>query len=279
MTHVSPGSRTADLIETRLRVATWNIWWRFGDWERREPLIRRVLGETAPDIVCLQEVWDDGAENQAKRIADDLGYHHVYEPVLEIDGIRWGMAILGRWPVSGHRGLALPSMPSADRSRDCRAMFARVAGPRGDVGVVCTHLSWRPEESRIRQRQVGAICEVVRDQGQWAFPPVVCGDFNAGPMSDEIRMMTGEAIPPVEGLFFHDAWPAAGRTEPGFTWDNGNPLTNPALQPNRRLDYVFVGGPRPDGAGHVLSAEIAGNQPTKGLYPSDHFALVVDLRY
>ncbi|CAN5598450.1 hypothetical protein BH23ACT3_BH23ACT3_21470 [soil metagenome] len=39
-----------------LRVMTWNLWWRFGDWERRAPAIVEVLRQQDPDVVCLQEV-------------------------------------------------------------------------------------------------------------------------------------------------------------------------------------------------------------------------------
>ena len=37
--HIEP----ADLIDTRLRVATWNVWWRFGPWKDRQPAIAETL--------------------------------------------------------------------------------------------------------------------------------------------------------------------------------------------------------------------------------------------
>jgi len=168
-------------------------------------------------------------------------------------------------------------MPSPGAWPSCRA--GRSLKPRAEIDVFNTHLSWRPEEGALRQKQMADLCRFVEAQAKGDMPPIVCGDFNSIPSSDEIRMMTGEAAVAVDGLFFFDAWRAAGHTEAGFTWDAINPLTHAALQPNRRLDYVFVGNPRGDGTGHVTGTRLAATEPVNGLYASDHFALVAELRY
>ena len=54
------------LVETHVRIATWNIWARYGPWEERAPVIESTLREIDADIVGLQEVWDDGTRNQAR---------------------------------------------------------------------------------------------------------------------------------------------------------------------------------------------------------------------
>ena len=45
-------------LDTRLSVASWNLWWRFGPWADRQPAIDATLQRIAPDVVCLQEVLD-----------------------------------------------------------------------------------------------------------------------------------------------------------------------------------------------------------------------------
>ena len=46
------------------------------------------------------------------------------------------------------------------------------------------------------------------------------------------------------------------------------------------IDYVLVGFPKLGGAGQVRRAEVAGDQPgNAGLFPSDHFAVMADVRY
>ncbi|MDX1514653.1 MAG: endonuclease/exonuclease/phosphatase family protein [Gammaproteobacteria bacterium] len=281
MTQTSPGHRSDRLKEGRLRVITWNVWWRFGPrWQERQPLILDVLRHIDADIVTLQEVWGDASEDQAAVFASALGYASVYAPASYIDGLGFGNAVLSRWPIEDHEVVSLPAVPSADGSRNCNVVYARIEGPNGPVGVCSTHLSYKPEESAVRQNQVEALCRFVsgwRDQGE--FPPLIGGDFNATPVSDEIRMMTGKRAPPVEGLVFYDAWEAAGEESAGFTWHNANPNAVTALEPNRRLDYLFVGRPSASGSGHVLSARLAGQTPVDGLCPSDHYALVAELRY
>ena len=43
-----------DAIETRLRVLTWNIWWRYGPWERRRPAIAATLAKLEAGVIALQ---------------------------------------------------------------------------------------------------------------------------------------------------------------------------------------------------------------------------------
>ena len=44
------------LIETRLRVLTWNLWHRFGPWEARRPAIARRLRVALRD--ALREIGE-----------------------------------------------------------------------------------------------------------------------------------------------------------------------------------------------------------------------------
>lgn len=277
--YVSPGSRDEAFVETTMRIVTWNLWWRFGPWRDRQPLILDTLRDLDADVLCLQELWGTDEADQAAEIGEALGYHHFYEPVLPIDGVQWGMGILSKWPLMEKQAFVLPSIPSDDGSRDCKAMWARLDGPRGPVDVLNTHLSWRPEESAIRQEQMSAIAQQIKETHTGGMPPLLCGDFNAIPTADEIRMMTGEAPVPVEGLYFFDAWRASGQEGPGYTWHRSNTLTHKALQPDRRLDYIFVGEPAGNGAGHVLRTEQVGTQPVGGLFASDHYGVMAELRY
>ncbi|HEY5700489.1 MAG TPA: endonuclease/exonuclease/phosphatase family protein, partial [Gammaproteobacteria bacterium] len=231
MSQVSPGHRSERLIDSRLRVIDWNIWWRFGSrWQERQPLILDVLRHIDADIVTLQEVWGDDSGNQAAEFAAELGYVGVYEPASHIDGIGFGNAILSRWPIQRQAIVALPSVPNDDGGRNCNAVYARIDGPRGGIDVCSAHLSYKPAESAIRRQQVAALCKFVSELGAGRFP-LIGGDFNAVPEADEIRAMTGKTAPPVEGQVFYDAWEAAGQVDAGFTWDNANPNAVTALEP------------------------------------------------
>jgi endonuclease/exonuclease/phosphatase family metal-dependent hydrolase len=274
------------LIDSRLRLLTWNLWWRFGPWEQRQPAIAATLERIGPDIACLQEVWSHDGTSHAAVLAERLGYHHVHASRLDIDGVGFGNAVLSRWPITSHETLPLPAPDDLEELRTC--LRADIDGPGGPLQVFCTHLNWRFDQSHVRQSQVRAICSFIAssrpEQGR-AFPPVLCGDLNAAPDSDEVRMLTGRAAVPEPGLVFHDAWEAAasrrGAADPtdGSTWSNRNPYAARDLEPDRRIDYVLVGWPKAGGAGHVTRCEVHGLDPVDGVVPSDHLAVLAELRY
>jgi endonuclease/exonuclease/phosphatase family metal-dependent hydrolase len=272
------------LVETRLRIATWNVWGRYGPWEARLPVIIENLRAIDADIVALQEVWDDDARSQARELADALGYvDPVYAANLERDGARSGNAVLARWSITRHDVLVLPRRGAFgavdDEGEERLCVFAEVDGPRGPVQVFCAHLSWQWDHSAIRQEQTRAIARFLTTTRPRSFPAVVCGDLNAEQSSDELRLLTGRAASPVPRVVLRDAWEAAGRSDPGSTWSNANPFAAASLDLDRRIDHIMVGPPKLGGVGHVLRAEVAGYRTIDGMWGSDHLAVVAELRY
>jgi endonuclease/exonuclease/phosphatase family metal-dependent hydrolase len=270
-------------VTTRVRIATWNLWGRYGPWPARVPAITESLRAIDADIIALQEVWEDDAHNQAQDLGRALGHDHVvYAHNLERDGARSGNAIVSRWPLARTETHLLPRVAGNardDEDEERLAVFAEIDGPRGAIQVFCTHFSWRDDHSAIRQAQVAALCAFVREQRPRKFPAVVCGDLNADPASDEIRSLVGRAAAPVPRVVFRDAWEAAHGGAPGATVSNVNPYTAANLDIDRRIDFVLVGAPKLGGVGHVIGTRLAGNVAIDGQWPSDHFAVVTDLRY
>jgi endonuclease/exonuclease/phosphatase family metal-dependent hydrolase len=273
----APVGPYGELIPTRMRVLTWNLWWRFGPWEARQPAIQATIARLDPDVVALQEVWDDGTDNLAAILGERLGYHHAYASTLESDGVKFGNAVLSRWPIAGHEWRPLPAPDDLDEQRT--VLRADIDGPRGPIQLFCTHLNWRFDQSHVRQDQVRAIALFVKDSPERTFPPILCGDFNADPESDEIRMLTGRTAVPEPKLVFHDAWEAGGDGSPGHTWSNRNPYAVLDLEVDRRIDFVFAGWPKAGGAGHVVRCTVEGTDPVDGVVPSDHYAVLAELRY
>ena len=59
----------------RMRIVTWNLWWRFGDWESQAP-IHQTLEHINADVICLQEVWSsETGQDQVKELAEHLNLH------------------------------------------------------------------------------------------------------------------------------------------------------------------------------------------------------------
>ncbi len=263
-----------------MRVMTWNLWWRFGDWQRRAAAIRLTVEREQPDVLCLQEVWGEGEVSSASVLADALGWSCAVtdDPFAARRGEHPAFhdAIVSRYPVVRAESHALPGADGLPGHR--RALLAVLDSPAGHWPVVCTHLDHRFDASNLRAAQCAALLQIVADSRCSAESPptIVAGDLNAVPDSDEIRMLTGRRASPVPGIVLSDCWEQVG-DGPGWTWRRENPYLSDTAWPNRRLDYVLVDWPRPRPLGNPVRAWLAGVEPVDGVQPSDHAAVVVDL--
>lgn len=260
-----------------MRVLTWNLWWRFGPWQERQPAIAAELRRVDPDIALLQEVWAGNGSDQLDELAAGTGLQYARTTADDGTAQEFGNAIMSRWPLEILETRCLPS-PSGLASHRT-VMACRVASPIGSLVVVVTHLAWQYDQSLLRQRQLAVVAEVVanhRDDDPEAPPVIVGGDFNAVPESDEMRRLTGLSEPYVPAMVLTDCWAAVGRG-PGHTWTRDNPYSAQAVWPRRRLDYVFVTWPRPKPLGNPLAAELIGRDPHRGVVPSDHYGVLVEL--
>lgn len=268
-----------------MRVLTWNLWWRFGPWEERRKAILTVLGDLRPDVIGLQEVWACGGENLAGWLASNLDMHWTWAPSRAPQ--RWqerlgdstvdiGNAVLSRWPIAEHHVVELPARRDDDDGR--LALCARIDAPAHQVPFFTTHLTSAVDASAVRCQQVRVLAEFVAAHSRGTdFPPVVTGDFNAWPDSDEVRQFGGyKTAPAVPGQVFLDAWEYADPAQPSVTWNAANPYV--AFDPSVRVDYIHIGAPGPDGLGSVSSVRRVGDEPVDGVWPSDHAAVLADLR-
>lgn len=269
-----------------VRAVSWNLWSKYGDWRRRRESMIDTLAGLDADLVGLQEVWSDGDGNLAAYLADQLGMHWLWQPALagEPGQTQSGNAILSRWPILDQAELRLP-VP-ADRDEGRKVLHGLIGGPVGKIPFFTTHLNAPFAQSAIRTRQAVALINfVTAHSAGHSFPPIITGDFNAEPDSDEIRLLLGKtSCPDVAETCFFDAWAFLDAGVPGWTWDRANPLVGTRGQPNTRIDYIFVGTSptdihhtAPPSRGHVQSAFLAGNQAsTTGTWASDHAAVVAD---
>ena len=265
------------VVTTTLRVVTWNVWGRYGQWEERQAGIEAVLSAASPDIVCLVESWSTDDDSQAAQLAKGLGMENtVFSGDWDQEGWQSGLAVVSRWPIASHESRTLPGHDGAAAGQ---VLFTLVEGPRGPVQLFVVVLDYPLDGSGIRQAQVRHLAGFVDQRSRRRHPTVVCGDFNSGPDSDEIRMLTGRSAPPVPGLVFYDAWEMAGDGTAGTTWSNANPLAAVGLYPDRRFDYVLSAWPRAGGVGHPVRCERLGVLPPEELQLSDHYGVLADLRY
>ena len=265
------------VVETKLRVVTWNAWGRYGSWRDRQIGIESTLAAAAPDIVCLVESWSTDSETQADLIATHLGLEHslFVGDWAQEDWVS-GFGIVSRWPVMSHERRPLRGEDGAGMGE---ALFALVEGDRGPIQLFVVMLHYPLDASAVRQAQVRQLAKFIQGSTRHRHPVVVCGDFNAAPDSEEIRMLTGRTDPAAEGLVFYDAWEMAGDGTPGFTWSNHNPLAAVAMYPDRRFDYILSAWPRLGAVGHPTRCERLGVLSSDQPQLSDHYGVLAELRY
>jgi endonuclease/exonuclease/phosphatase family metal-dependent hydrolase len=268
-----------------MRVLTWNLWWRFGPWKHRQKAIIKVLHDLRADVIGLQEVWACGGDNLAQRLGEELGMYWFWaaspapehwQKRLGDTTIDVGNAVLSRWPIGDKEVLRLPA--SGDDGRI--ALYTRLDAPNHPVPFFTTHLTSAVDASATRCKQVTALVEFISGhRGGTVFPPVITGDFNAWPDSDEVRLFGGyKTAPAVPGQVFIDAWEYADAAQPSATWDAINPFVAKSFGPSVRIDYIHVGPPGPGGLGRVLNVRRAADRAVDGVWPSDHAAVLADLQ-
>jgi endonuclease/exonuclease/phosphatase family metal-dependent hydrolase len=265
-----------------MRILSWNLWWRYGPWQQRREAIAATLAGLRPDLCGLQEVWGAPGENLAADLAGRLGMHWCWAEAARGRGagheeLSIGNAILSRWPIAAQAEVALPAGELAGEARV--AVHACIEAPGGALPLFTTHLTYGVGRSQVRTEQVRRLAGFVAEHAaDCVYPPVVTGDLNAEPGSDEVRLLGGLlTAPAVPGLVLVDAWRYAEPGDPGFTWDHRNGYQAGTVLPDSRIDYILSGLPR-QGLGQVQSAGLGGTTPVDGVWPSDHFAVVADLR-
>ncbi|WP_223396048.1 endonuclease/exonuclease/phosphatase family protein [Nocardioides rotundus] len=191
----------------------------------------RIAGEirdSGAEVVALQEVdnnWGARSDyaDQAKELADRLGWDYAYAANLDLDPLpgetkrrQYGTAVLSRYPILSSRNHLLTNIEYPERPTEQRGLLETVVNVRGaHVSVLNTHLDHQRAEQRISQvREILAITDRI------SRPTVLMGDLNALPDTTEVRMLT-------PGRFV-DAF--AGRTDAD---------TYPAEAPDRRIDYIL----------------------------------------
>lgn len=237
------------------------------------------LRALSPDVVALQEVRAVPGQlpNQAQTLAAAVGLQHVFAAATPFGGGEEGVAILSREPILEHASIELPHAQPTERRV---LLSARVSCGQGSLWVHTSHLNYRLTHGKQREEQVQAI-EASMAARTTDRPQILMGDFNARPESDEIRWLRGMVTLGGRRTYFQDAWERLHPGERGWTWARANPYTAKLafLEPDRRLDYIFVSPMRGDGRGTVHDCRIVFDQPeADGVFASDHFGLLAEVQ-
>jgi endonuclease/exonuclease/phosphatase family metal-dependent hydrolase len=125
---------------------------------------------------------------------------------------------------------------------------------------------------------VKAIAHAVAERAPIGrFPPIVVGDFNAEPDSDEMRYLRGLTGLGDKCIYFADAFLVGGDGTAGVTFSKKNTFAEPLREPERRIDYVYVRGPDDAQRGEPKDAHVCFDEPHNGVFPSDHFGVIATI--
>jgi exodeoxyribonuclease III len=268
-----------------LKITTWNI----NSVRLRLPIVLRLLAETRPDILCLQETkcpdeYFPGAELAA------AGYPH-----LQISGEKGynGVAIVSRLPLLPHDDLALCGL---GHKRHISAVLAPGCGKAAGMTI---HNLYIPAGGDIADPvanpKFAHKLQFLDALGAWglrgkptARPSILVGDFNIAPLEHDVwshkKLLDVVSHTPIETqalerLRTDAGWVDAIRMltpspEKIYTWWSYRAADWDAADKGRRLDHVWLS---PDLGATLAESSIL--RAARGWdKPSDHVPVTVTLR-
>jgi endonuclease/exonuclease/phosphatase family metal-dependent hydrolase len=265
-----------------IRVLTLNLWGRGGDWPSRRAVLRDGLRDLNPDVIAFQEAFKTAEHDTvAEILGTDYHVHHQRSGLVDDGNCA---AIACRWPLLRVRELDQQVTPRA-ADFPATTLVAEIDVPdRVGKLLFVNHLpSWKPQHELERELQTVAAVQVieaiVRERPMHA---VLAGDLDAVPEAASIRFLRGVQSLGGSSVCYRDAWASVHPDDPGHTFTIRNPLlleeSDVRQEVSRRIDYVFV---RCDENGPTLeirSCELAFAEPVDGVWASDHFGVVAELR-
>lgn len=243
-----------ELKRPSLRVATYNVHGCVGmDRRRSETRIAEVIANLSVDVVALQELDLGRARSagvdQARLIAEQLGWQSLFEPAMRNGDEQYGNAIISRYPLTLTRTLELPGEGSWYCREKRVALWAGAETALGRVHIINTHLGLGRAE---RFLQAKVLAESVA-AGPGGEPLVLLGDFNSLPGSRSIRVIRNH-LRSARALL-----PAAGPCR-----------TFPTRLPSVAVDHVFLN------EGLDLTS-LSVPRSTQAYLASDHYPLLAEI--
>lgn len=277
----------SDQTTNILRVLALNLWQRYGAWADRRSVLIDGIRRIRPDIVGFAESIKTDDYDQT---IDLLGPEFVVAHSKARDANGVGISIASRWPLTEVYEVDLNVTPRT-AGFPCATLAAEVSvpDPVGSLLFLNHFPNWQLNLEYERELQAVVAARFVEDQvNRQARQVVMVGDLDADAEAASVRFWTGRQSLHGISVCYRDAWASTRPEDPGHTFTPDNPLVkNQVVKgmqpfrdwPFRRIDYVFVrlgahGGSTMD----ILSCERVFDQAVNGVWASDHFGLVADLR-
>lgn len=251
-----------------MRVMTWNI---LDGGVGRETLITEVVQAARPDVLVLQEVYDNGF---VEALAAGLSMQHF----VALGNSTRHMALLSRLPIRSASAYH-PYPPIQHVTLEAELQHPQI-GPIWLYGVHLLPLLSIPREL-WRTWEISAILRRMGERRRG--PCLVAGDFNTVARDDPVKAdpaptfrrrlrwlqskrLFRTAVSRMQAGGFHDCYRQLHPDQPGYTL--------PTPDPGVRLDYIFASAPL---AARLQRCEVV-SEPAAVQRASDHCPVVADFR-
>lgn len=262
-----------------VRVATLNLWQRYGAWAERRSVLAVGLRQLRPDLVAFVEAIKTDDYDQVVDLLGS-GYHVAYQSERDANGT--GVAIASRWPLREMHEVDLHVTPRT-AGFPAVTLVAEILAPEpvGPLLFLGNNPNWQMGFEHERELQAVTTARFVEELVDRSnLHVVLAGDFDAVPNATSIRFWSGRQSLHGMSVCYRDAWDSTHPGDPGHTFTPRNPLVargETAWDVDRRIDYVFVRcndhGPTLD----IAACTRIFDQPVDGVWASDHFGVAADL--
>lgn len=233
----------------RITVVSYNIHHGEGidgrlDLER----IAAVIRETGADLVSLQEVDQSVSRSanvdQPQAFAKLLEMHVAFGGNIDLQGGKYGNAVLSRFPIVGSKNHLLPNTGGGEQRGILEVDVELPQG--GQLKFLATHLDHRSDPAQ-RLDSAKFINQAFTTKTK--YPVCLTGDLNAVPDSSVLDV-------------FKKHWTLA---------ENQNGPTIPVDTPKHKIDYILVGSAAPSSGIHLHEVE---SRVLDEAVASDHRAIL-----
>jgi endonuclease/exonuclease/phosphatase family metal-dependent hydrolase len=225
------------------------------DRRRSEARIAEVIASVSVDLVGLQELDLGRARSagvdQSRLIAEQLGWHCIFQPAMRNADEQYGNAVISRHPLRLHRIAELPGCGTWYCREPRVAIWAEAETNLGRVQIINTHFGlgrterWRQAEYLTSDEWIGSVPADV--------PLVLLGDFNSLPGGRTYRTLTSR---------LRDVRSLVSPRVRGRTF--------PTLLPVLAVDHIFV-----NEALQTVSVRV--HRDALSRIASDHYPLLAEL--
>lgn len=160
-----------------------------------------------------------------------------------------------------------------------------------DYRIVDTHLEQRvpdptnPASPMVQSAQAQELLGTLQATTPEGRKLIVLGDMNSAPEDQDVETPLGKAVPPYmqfAGAGYTDSWSLRPGAVPGFTCCQAENLSNHKSALTERVDLVWsLDAPTDVKQARVVGANVSDKTPPagKGIWPSDHAGVGINLKY